>query len=318
MVRSKSKALGESIAFLHRQNSNNSSGSGNAHNHKEPSQQNAHTGHDEKKQEEQQQQQRDESAATTSADEYEDEAELVNGLADNNNNNNTTEYQEDDDGDAFDDDEDESLVSSASSTMSPAKRRQRQRERQQQQQRQRQQRHLGSGGRGWRLDDKLGAEAAARYQGNYVKFVDARDFDAERHWAERGFTEPLCFANKAGLGMRVPSANFQVSDVKACVGSNRDVDVIDVRTQRGLTMSMREWCDYYEAATSATWSASTSPATSTIASSSISTLAWRITGARAQLAREASISTFTTAPSIRSALRRRRRPSCSRPVSVSR
>jgi F-box/leucine-rich repeat protein 10/11 len=63
---------------------------------------------------------------------------------------------------------------------------------------------------------------------------------------ENGFTSPLVFADKSGLGMRVPSENFRVGDVKACVGSKRQIDVVDVNTQRALTMSMRDWCEYYE------------------------------------------------------------------------
>ena len=57
---------------------------------------------------------------------------------------------------------------------------------------------------------------------------------------------PLVFMDKSGLGMRVPSENFRVSDVKSCVGSKRIIDVIDVNTQKALTMNMKEWCEYYE------------------------------------------------------------------------
>jgi F-box/leucine-rich repeat protein 10/11 len=46
--------------------------------------------------------------------------------------------------------------------------------------------------------------------------------------------------------LRVPSENFKVSDVKSCVGSKRIVDVVDVSTQKGLTMTMKDWCQYYE------------------------------------------------------------------------
>ena len=45
---------------------------------------------------------------------------------------------------------------------------------------------------------------------------------------------------------RIPSENFKVSDVKQCVGSRRMLDVMDVNTQKGLNMSMKEWCTYYE------------------------------------------------------------------------
>ena len=54
------------------------------------------------------------------------------------------------------------------------------------------------------------------------------------------------FKDKSGLGMRVPSENFKVGDVKSCVGSKRIIDVVDVKTQKGLTMSMKNWCEYYE------------------------------------------------------------------------
>jgi F-box/leucine-rich repeat protein 10/11 len=46
--------------------------------------------------------------------------------------------------------------------------------------------------------------------------------------------------------MRVPSENFKVTDVKSCVGSKRQIDVIDSNTQKGFTMSMKDWCEYYE------------------------------------------------------------------------
>ncbi len=67
-----------------------------------------------------------------------------------------------------------------------------------------------------------------------------------KYFQENGFESPIIFTNKAGLGLRVPSENFKVSDVKACVGSKRIVDVVDVNTQKGLTMAMKDWCQYYE------------------------------------------------------------------------
>ena len=45
---------------------------------------------------------------------------------------------------------------------------------------------------------------------------------------------------------RVPSSNFTVSDAKKCVGSRRIIDVMDVMTQKGETMSMKEYVQYYE------------------------------------------------------------------------
>lgn len=67
-----------------------------------------------------------------------------------------------------------------------------------------------------------------------------------KYFQENGFQTPLVFTDKSGLGLRVPSENFKVSDVKACVGSKRIVDVVDVDTQQGLQMTMKDWCAYYE------------------------------------------------------------------------
>ncbi len=47
------------------------------------------------------------------------------------------------------------------------------------------------------------------------------------------------------MGLRVPSELFTVEDVKRCVGSKRLIDVMDVNTQKALTMTMKEWCSYY-------------------------------------------------------------------------
>jgi F-box and leucine-rich repeat protein 10/11 len=47
--------------------------------------------------------------------------------------------------------------------------------------------------------------------------------------------------------MRLPlSSDFGVRQIKSCVGAKRQVDVIDCSTQQALTMSMKEWCEYYE------------------------------------------------------------------------
>lgn len=65
-----------------------------------------------------------------------------------------------------------------------------------------------------------------------------------------GFTEPMVFADKSGLEMRIPDAgSFSVSDVKSAVGAKRVVDVMDANTQQALTMTMKEWCEYYEGVT---------------------------------------------------------------------
>lgn len=61
-----------------------------------------------------------------------------------------------------------------------------------------------------------------------------------------GFNIPLLFKEKSGLGLRVPSRNFSIRDVRTCVGSRRVLDVMDVNTQKNLEMTMKEWEEYYE------------------------------------------------------------------------
>lgn len=63
---------------------------------------------------------------------------------------------------------------------------------------------------------------------------------------KHGLGIPLLFRDKAGLGLRVPSANFSINDVRTCVGSKRVLDVMDVNTQKNEDMTMKEWQKYYE------------------------------------------------------------------------
>lgn len=51
----------------------------------------------------------------------------------------------------------------------------------------------------------------------YIFIIVFSDFNLaylQRH----GFNTPLLFRDKAGLGLRVPSPNFSVNDVRMCVG----------------------------------------------------------------------------------------------------
>ncbi|VVC24414.1 Zinc finger, PHD-type,Leucine-rich repeat, cysteine-containing subtype,JmjC domain,Leucine-rich [Cinara cedri] len=80
---------------------------------------------------------------------------------------------------------------------------------------------------------------------NYVTQMDGKDFSIS-HIQSHGFTSPLLFKDKAGLGLHVPSHNFSVNDVRTCVGSRRMLDVMDVNTQKNFEMTMKEWTKYYE------------------------------------------------------------------------
>ena len=95
-----------------------------------------------------------------------------------------------------------------------------------------------------------------------------------KNFQENGFSYPIVIKEKTGLGMRLPSKNFTVNDVRQCVGefyvplqvvlnfftfsspsfncvfvlagSRRVLDVMDVTTQKDIEMSMKDWVKYYE------------------------------------------------------------------------
>lgn len=48
------------------------------------------------------------------------------------------------------------------------------------------------------------------------------------------------------IGIRIPSSNFSINDVRVSVGSRRVLDVMDVSTQKNSEMTMKEWQKYYE------------------------------------------------------------------------
>lgn len=98
------------------------------------------------------------------------------------------------------------------------------------------------GKRNYSLDEKL---HSIQFEGDFVMHMKGDEFNM-RFFQEHGLDRPIVFFEKTGLGMRVPSENFQVSDVKQCVGSRRPLDVMDANTQRGLEMTMKEWVKYYE------------------------------------------------------------------------
>jgi F-box/leucine-rich repeat protein 10/11 len=63
---------------------------------------------------------------------------------------------------------------------------------------------------------------------------------------KEGFLNPICVDDKEGLGLKIPSSNFGINDVRSAVGSRRLLDVMNVNTQTILSMTMKEWHKYYE------------------------------------------------------------------------
>lgn len=85
-----------------------------------------------------------------------------------------------------------------------------------------------------------------RYNAKLVKEVQGTELNM-RYMQLHGFSTPMVIKDKTGLGMRVPSENFTINDVKQCVGSRRQLDVMDVNTQKAMEMTMKEWTRYYTA-----------------------------------------------------------------------
>ena len=54
-----------------------------------------------------------------------------------------------------------------------------------------------------------------------------------------GFDNPIFVSDKEGLAIKVPTKGFTVGDVRAAVGSRRNVDVMDVTTQKNKFMTMK-------------------------------------------------------------------------------
>lgn len=63
---------------------------------------------------------------------------------------------------------------------------------------------------------------------------------------KNGFEKPILVTKPNGLDLRVPPKSFLVRDVRNCVGHQRIIDVMDVKTQKNIEMSMKDWCKYYE------------------------------------------------------------------------
>ncbi|OWF40995.1 lysine-specific demethylase 2A-like [Mizuhopecten yessoensis] len=98
------------------------------------------------------------------------------------------------------------------------------------------------GKRAFNLEDKLQSK---KYNKNFVKVMKGHELNMG-YLQANGLETPIVMYDKTGLGMRVPSQNFRVNDVKQCVGSRRVLDVMDVTTQKGKEMTMREWVQYFE------------------------------------------------------------------------
>lgn len=62
---------------------------------------------------------------------------------------------------------------------------------------------------------------------------------------ENSFSVPILVLKKDGLGMTLPSPSFSVRDVEHYVGSDREIDVIDVTRQADCKMKLGDFVKYY-------------------------------------------------------------------------
>ncbi|XP_033126166.1 lysine-specific demethylase 7B-like isoform X2 [Anneissia japonica] len=65
------------------------------------------------------------------------------------------------------------------------------------------------------------------------------------YFSTEGFDRPILIDEKDGLDMVVPPPSFSVRDVESLVGSNYELDVIDVQNQETNKMLMKQWREYY-------------------------------------------------------------------------
>ncbi|XP_014211893.1 jmjC domain-containing histone demethylation protein 1 [Copidosoma floridanum] len=102
------------------------------------------------------------------------------------------------------------------------------------------------GRRGFQVEEKIESTkySLENFHGFYCEMTGPELTVA--HLQKNGLQIPILVKEKTGLGLRVPSTNFTVNDVRTCVGSRRLVDVMDVNTQKNEEMTMKEWQKYYE------------------------------------------------------------------------
>ncbi|KAJ3323570.1 JmjC domain-containing histone demethylation protein 1 [Boothiomyces sp. JEL0866] len=90
----------------------------------------------------------------------------------------------------------------------------------------------------------------------WTKILSTREFQSdnfERMDGNRANTEwiyksmlktPVLFPAPDGLDMRMPPSDLTVDQVAEICGPERNVDVVQVATQKGLKMKLKEWAEY--------------------------------------------------------------------------
>ncbi|CAM4566568.1 unnamed protein product [Leuciscus chuanchicus] len=88
-------------------------------------------------------------------------------------------------------------------------------------------------------------QARSFYSGDEV-LVPMHGSQVTQRFLEReGFHYPIVVHDLDGLGLKLPSPSFSVSDVEHYVGANKVIDVIDVARQADSKMKLGEFVKYY-------------------------------------------------------------------------
>ncbi|KAJ3314088.1 JmjC domain-containing histone demethylation protein 1 [Boothiomyces sp. JEL0838] len=86
--------------------------------------------------------------------------------------------------------------------------------------------------------------AKREFQEDNFRRMDGRDANTEWIYKEM-LKNPVLFPTPDGLEMTMPPSDLTVNQVADICGPEKDVDVVQVATQKGLKMKLREWAEYF-------------------------------------------------------------------------
>ncbi len=95
------------------------------------------------------------------------------------------------------------------------------------------------------LSARLTSPSLGEHADQLVRTVSGRDLTVS-YLQREGFDNPVRVADKADLDLKMPPPKgFSVADVRAAVGSRRQVDVVDCDTRKTTSMTLKDWHRYF-------------------------------------------------------------------------
>jgi [histone H3]-dimethyl-L-lysine9 demethylase len=67
------------------------------------------------------------------------------------------------------------------------------------------------------------------------------------YFEKNGFKKPIFVENKDNLDFSLPSSNFSLNDIELLLGSDYELEVIDVEKQKTFAMKMNLFKNYFNA-----------------------------------------------------------------------